>query len=311
MEFCRPEYWSGIPSPGDLPYPGIELGSPELQMDPLPTELSRKPSYRPWNSPGQNTGVGSFSLLQGIFPTQGSNLGLPHCRWILYQLSHKGNPSSREDIVKEERQAHSEQVWGQDWRRGIKNESLNGSLCPNNCSCPISYSTFCHGIERQLTGKQICNQRTFLFKNYLNRNSLAVQRLGLRAFTAEGQGTKIPQAMCHSQKAKQITWTTWGKQVCQGERCICQSKALSILYSGVPWWLGYFHIIHPKETPANQQPQRNRLSPVILPCSPLPEETNIKQGCYPTQSTWENQSSHQLSFQIWKENHQYKNESPR
>ena len=46
----------------------------------------------PWNSPGQNTGVGSLSLLQGIFPIQGSNPGLPHCRWILYQLSHKGNP---------------------------------------------------------------------------------------------------------------------------------------------------------------------------------------------------------------------------
>ena len=48
--------------------------------------------YSPWNSPGQNTGVGSLSLLQGIFPTQGSNPGLPHCRWILYQLSHKRSP---------------------------------------------------------------------------------------------------------------------------------------------------------------------------------------------------------------------------
>ena len=45
--------------------------------------------YSPWNSPGQNTGVGSLSLLQGIFPTQGSNPGLPHCRWSLYQLSYK------------------------------------------------------------------------------------------------------------------------------------------------------------------------------------------------------------------------------
>ena len=46
----------------------------------------------PWNSPGQYTGVGSLSLLQGIFPTQGSNPGLLHCRQILYQLSHKGSP---------------------------------------------------------------------------------------------------------------------------------------------------------------------------------------------------------------------------
>ena len=44
------------------------------------------------NSPGQNTGVGSLSLPQGIFPTQGSNPGVLHCRWILYQLSHKGSP---------------------------------------------------------------------------------------------------------------------------------------------------------------------------------------------------------------------------
>ena len=49
--------------------------------------------YSPWNSPGQNTGVGSLSLLQGIFPTQGSNSGLPHCRWILkLQLGHQGSP---------------------------------------------------------------------------------------------------------------------------------------------------------------------------------------------------------------------------
>ena len=41
--------------------------------------------YSPWNSPGQNTGVGSHSLLQGIFPTQGLNPCLLHCRWILYQ----------------------------------------------------------------------------------------------------------------------------------------------------------------------------------------------------------------------------------
>ena len=45
-----------------------------------------------WNSPGQNTRVGSPSLLQRIFPTQESNPGLPHCRQILYQLSHQGGP---------------------------------------------------------------------------------------------------------------------------------------------------------------------------------------------------------------------------
>ena len=42
----------------------------------------------PWNSPGKNTGMGCHFLLQGIFPTQGSNLGLLHCRQILYRLSY-------------------------------------------------------------------------------------------------------------------------------------------------------------------------------------------------------------------------------
>ena len=46
----------------------------------------------PWSSPGQNTGMSSLSLLQGIFPTQELNPGLLHCRRILYQLSHKGSP---------------------------------------------------------------------------------------------------------------------------------------------------------------------------------------------------------------------------
>ena len=47
--------------------------------------------FSPWNSPGQNTGVGSLSFLQGIFPIQEMNQSLLSCRWILYQLSHQGN----------------------------------------------------------------------------------------------------------------------------------------------------------------------------------------------------------------------------
>ena len=49
--------------------------------------------YSPWYSPVQNTGMGSLSLLQRIFPTPGLNPGLLHFRQILYHLSHKGNPS--------------------------------------------------------------------------------------------------------------------------------------------------------------------------------------------------------------------------
>ena len=56
-------------------------------------------TYSPWNSLDENTGVGSLSLLQGIFPTQGSNPGVPHYRWILYQLSHQGSPGILEWVA--------------------------------------------------------------------------------------------------------------------------------------------------------------------------------------------------------------------
>ena len=46
------------------------------------------------DSPGKNTGVGCHSLLQGLFPTQGSNLGLPHCRWITHHLSYQESPAN-------------------------------------------------------------------------------------------------------------------------------------------------------------------------------------------------------------------------
>ena len=49
-----------------------------------------------WDSPGKNTGVGCHALLQGIFPTLGSNPDLKHCTQILYRLSHQGSPSTLE-----------------------------------------------------------------------------------------------------------------------------------------------------------------------------------------------------------------------
>ena len=63
------------------------------------TSLRPHGLYSPWNSPGQNTGVGSCFLLQLIFPTQGSNPGLLHCRQILYQLRHQGSPRILEWIA--------------------------------------------------------------------------------------------------------------------------------------------------------------------------------------------------------------------
>ena len=50
--------------------------------------------YGSWNSPGQNTGMGSLSFLQGIFPTQGSNPGILHCRWIFLPAEPQGKPKN-------------------------------------------------------------------------------------------------------------------------------------------------------------------------------------------------------------------------
>ena len=58
----------------------------------LPSGLQPTRLLCPWNSPGKNTTVGRHTLFQGIFPTQGSKPGLPHCRQILYCLSHQRSP---------------------------------------------------------------------------------------------------------------------------------------------------------------------------------------------------------------------------
>ena len=123
MGFSRQEYWSGLPFPslGVFQTRGSNPGLPRCRQMLLTSEPPGKPyliiregdfsvyqfkwkwksvvsnslqfhgPFSPWNSPGQNTGMGSLSLLQGIFPTQGSNPDLPHCRQILYQLSDPGS----------------------------------------------------------------------------------------------------------------------------------------------------------------------------------------------------------------------------
>ena len=86
MGFSRQEYWSRLPCPppGDLLNPGFKPRSPTLQVDSLLSMLPGKP---------KNTGVDSLLLFQGNFLTQELNRGLLHCRWILCQLSYKGQPS--------------------------------------------------------------------------------------------------------------------------------------------------------------------------------------------------------------------------
>ena len=83
--------WVAMPSSRNLPNPGIEPRSLALQADSLLTKPPGK---------SKNTGVGSLSLLQGIFPTQESNMHLLQCRQILYQLSYQGSTIQLLSVLK-------------------------------------------------------------------------------------------------------------------------------------------------------------------------------------------------------------------
>ena len=82
--------WVAFPSSEDLPNPGIEPRSPALQMDSLPAEPPGKP---------KNTGVGSLSLLQRIFPTQELNRVSCVAGRFFYQLSHQGSPKKTAQVM--------------------------------------------------------------------------------------------------------------------------------------------------------------------------------------------------------------------
>ena len=83
-----------------LPYNNVnQLWSESESRSVTSNSLQPRGLYSPWNSPGQNIGVGRLSLLQGIFPTQGLNPGLQLCRQILFQLSYKGSPRILEWVV--------------------------------------------------------------------------------------------------------------------------------------------------------------------------------------------------------------------
>ena len=101
--------WIAVPFSRGSSQPRDRNQSPTLQVDSFPAEPQRKP---------KNTGVGSLSLLQEIYPTQESNQRLLHCRWILYQLSYQGSHQSLKDLkqlcslrAKITKQSLTERVW--------------------------------------------------------------------------------------------------------------------------------------------------------------------------------------------------------
>ena len=100
--------------------------------------------YSPWNSPGQNTGVSSLSLLQGIFPTQESNPGLPHCRWILYQLSYQRSHGELGVKVTDTKRPYRPQLGGQaGWAGAGLLLRQSGEGCPKPVHPPGSSPQGC------------------------------------------------------------------------------------------------------------------------------------------------------------------------
>ena len=104
---------------------GMREAQSESESHPVMSNSLWPDGLSPWDSPGQNTGAGSLSLLQGIFPTQGSNPGLPHCRWILYQLSHNGMSEGQGSLA-----CCSSQVCSV--RHNLGTELQRGTLCCND-----------------------------------------------------------------------------------------------------------------------------------------------------------------------------------
>ena len=118
--------------------------------------------YSPWNSLGQNTGVGSLSLLQGIFPTQGSNPGLPNCRQILYQLNHKGSTRILEWVAYP---VSSGSSWPRNWTgvsciagRFITNWITREALGLSGWAHVIT-RLFIRGKEGPESQKEMCGQK--------------------------------------------------------------------------------------------------------------------------------------------------------
>ena len=96
--------------------------------------------FYPWDSPGKNSGVGSYSLLQGIFLTQGSNTDLLHCKQFVYHLRYQGSPKL--EMVYSNFSANLYHMCKQQWRWGKNKDFLHTSkLCfvRDFCMIEVSY----------------------------------------------------------------------------------------------------------------------------------------------------------------------------
>ena len=125
----------------------------------LSNSLQPHERYSPWNSPGQNTGVGNCSLLQENIPTQGSNPGLPHCRCILYQLSHKEAQDKKQRGTKEPLDESERGEW-KGWLLTQHSENYDHGIWSHQFSSVQSLST--PWITARQASLSITNSRSLL-----------------------------------------------------------------------------------------------------------------------------------------------------
>ena len=169
--------------------------------------------YRPWSPPGQNSGVGSLFLLQGIFPTQESNRDLLPCRLILYQLSHQGSPRTLEWVAHPFSRASSQPrnrirvscTAGDSLpaepagKMTMKTTTINNKRSWFKCAVMIDDITF--QIGEQLVVKFREKSR---FKPQEFPGDPVVRILDFHCCAPDsipGWGTEIPQTMQHGQKS--------------------------------------------------------------------------------------------------------------
>ena len=102
----------------------------QLSSSLLPHGLQSSRLLCPWNFPGKNTGVGSLSLLQKIFPTQGSNSDLLHFIWIVYCLNYQRNANLNENhvVLGTDQRGHDKNVQKENYRRGCGQKRNPGKL---------------------------------------------------------------------------------------------------------------------------------------------------------------------------------------
>ena len=125
----------------------------------------------PWDSPGKNTGVGSHSVLQGIFLTQGSNSGLLHCSQILYHLSHQGSPISYIPIQNKKLKKRKENVKVMKHKEILRNcvSQIGGNYGDATSKCTVgSWHRKRTWGENQGKSSEVCDLVNGL-KNYIGK----------------------------------------------------------------------------------------------------------------------------------------------